>query len=278
MNTIWILAKRELKNYFSTPIAYVFIVVFLLLTGIATFYIGNFFARGQADLVPFFSFHPWLYMLFIPAISMRLWSEERKSGTIELLFTLPITTWQAICGKYLAAFIFTAISLSLTFPLWIAVNYLGSPDNGVIVAGYLGSLLMAGSFLAMGAAISALTKNQVVAFVLTLVSCLLLNLLGFPMLLDLLRPVLPNVLIETIRSFSFLTNFDTISRGLLEFRSIVFFVTLILFSLFANAVIIETKKADYYGIFKSKKIFNRKHFISCGSFIFYRESWQQCHI
>ena len=244
MNTIWILAKRELKNYFSTPIAYVFIVVFLLLTGIATFYIGNFFARGQADLVPFFSFHPWLYMLFIPAISMRLWSEERKSGTIELLFTLPITTWQAICGKYLAAFIFTAISLSLTFPLWIAVNYLGSPDNGVIVAGYLGSLLMAGSFLAMGAAISALTKNQVVAFVLTLVSCLLLNLLGFPMLLDLLRPVLPNVLIETIRSFSFLTNFDTISRGLLEFRSIVFFVTLILFSLFANAVIIETKKAD----------------------------------
>lgn len=244
MSQTWILCKRELRNYFSTPIAYVFIVVFLLLSGIATFYIGNFFARGQADLVPFFSFHPWLYMLFIPAISMRLWSEERKSGTIELLFTLPITTWQAICGKFLAAFIFTAIALSLTFPLWIVVNYLGHPDNGVILVSYFGSLLMAGGFLAIGAAISALTKNQVVAFVLTLITCLLLNLLGFPMVLDLMRPILPHVLLETFRSFSFLTNFDTISRGLLELRSVIYFATLIIFSLFANAVIIETKKAD----------------------------------
>lgn len=244
MSQTWILCKRELRNYFSTPIAYVFIVVFLVLSGIATFYIGNFFARGQADLVSFFSFHPWLYMLFIPAISMRLWSEERKSGTIELLFTLPITTWQAICGKFLAAFIFTAIALSLTFPLWIVVNYLGHPDNGVILASYFGSLLMAGGFLAIGAAISALTKNQVVAFVLSLVTCLLLNLIGFPMVLDLMRPIFPHALLETIRSFSFLTNFDTISRGLLELRSIIYFATLIMFSLFANAVIIETKKAD----------------------------------
>lgn len=244
MNNAWILCKRELRSYFYTPIAYVFIVVFLLLSGMATFYIGNFFARGQADLVPFFSFHPWLYMLFIPAISMRLWSEERKSGTVELLFTLPITTWQAICGKFLAAFIFTAVALGLTFPLWIAVNYLGNPDNGVIVASYFGSLLMAGGFLAIGAAISALTKNQVVAFVLTLVTCLLLNLIGFPMVLDLMRPLLPNVIVETVRSFSFLTNFDTISRGLVDLRSIVYFATLIMFSLFANAVIIETKKAD----------------------------------
>lgn len=244
MNKTWILCKRELMSYFSTPIAYVFIVVFLLISSLATFYIGNFFARGQADLVSFFSFHPWLYMLFIPAISMRLWSEERKSGSIELLFTLPITTWEAISGKYLAAFIFTAFTLSLTFPLWIAVNYLGHPDNGVIIAGYIGSLFMAGSFLAVGAAISALTKNQVVAFVLALMSCLLLNLLGFPMLVDQVRGMVPNLIIDTISSFSFLTNFDAISRGLLDVRSIIYFASLMLFCLFANAVIIETKKAD----------------------------------
>jgi ABC-2 type transport system permease protein len=244
MNITWILCKRELRSYFSTPIAYVFIVVFLLLSGMATFYIGNFFGRGQADLVPFFNFHPWLYMIFIPAISMRLWSEERKSGTIELLFTLPITAWQAIFGKYLAALIFTGITLALTFPLWLAVNYLGHPDNGVIIAGYMGSLLMAGAFLAIGAAISALTKNQVVAFVLTLVICLFMNLLGFSMVIDQVRGIMPDMVYETLRSFSFLTNFDTISRGLLDFRSIIYFATLIVFSLFANAVIIETKKAD----------------------------------
>lgn len=244
MNNTWTLCKRELNSYFSTPIAYVFIVVFLLMSGLATFYIGNFFQRGQADLVPFFSFHPWMYMLFIPAISMRLWSEERKSGTIELLFTLPITTWEAICGKYLAAFIFTAIALVLTFPLWIAVNYLGKPDNGVIIASYIGSLFLAGGFLAVGAAISALTKNQVVAFILTLIACLMVNLLGFPILLDQIRAWMPNMVIDVLSSFSFLTNFDTISRGLLDVRSIIYFATLIIFCLFANAVIIETKKAD----------------------------------
>ncbi len=183
-------------------------------------------------------------MLFIPAISMRLWSEERKTGTIELLFTLPITTWEAVCGKYLAAFIFSALTLALTFPLWIAVNYLGRPDNGVILAGYIGSLCMAGGFLAIGATISALTKNQVIAFVLSLLGCLTLNLIGFPMLVDQIRGWVPNLLIETISSFSFLTNFDAISRGLLDIRSIIYFATLIAFCLFANAVIIETKKAD----------------------------------
>ena len=244
MNNIWILCKRELRGYFSTPIAYVFIVVFLLLSGLSTFYIGNFLGRGQADLVAFFSFHPWLYMLFIPAISMRLWSEERKSGSIELLFTLPLSTWQVILGKYLAALLFTALSLALTCPLWFAVNYLGNPDNGVIVASYIGSFLMASSFLACGAAISALTKNQVVAFILTLLCCLLMNLAGFPMLTDFLRGWMPDLIVSTISSFSFLTNFDTISRGLLDVSGIIYFATLTMLSLFANAVIIETKKAD----------------------------------
>ena len=152
--------KRELAGYFATPVAYVFIVVFLFLTGIFTFYMGSFFERGQADLQPFFSFHPWLYLFLIPAVSMRLWAEERKSGTIELLMTLPISVTQAVIGKFLAAWAFAAVALLLTFPIWITVNYLGEPDNGTILAGYLGSLLMAGSYLAIGSCISAVTRNQ----------------------------------------------------------------------------------------------------------------------
>jgi len=244
MHNIWVLFKRELLGYFATPIAYVFIVVFLLLTGIFTFYFGNFLSRGQADLVPFFGFHPWLYAMFIPAITMRLWAEERKSGSIELLFTLPITISQAIWAKFLAGFAFTAVALALTFPLWLIVNYLGHPDNGVIMGSYCGSLLMAGGFLAIGSFISALTKNQVVAFVLTFLLCLMMNLLGYPMFIDNIRAWLPNIVVETVQNFSFLANFDTISRGLLDLRSLIYFTTLIVFFLFANAVAIENKKAD----------------------------------
>lgn len=244
MNQIWTICKRELTAYFTTPIAYVFIVVFLLLNGVFTFYFGNFLGRGQADLVAFFSFHPWIYALFIPAITMRLWAEERKSGTIELLFTLPITPWQAIWGKYLAALIFTALALVLTSPIWIAVNYLGKPDNGVIIASYLGSLAMAAGFIAIGSAVSALSKNQVVAFVLALLLCLAVDLLGFPVVMDLFNAWLPALLLDTLRSFSFLSNFDTISRGLLEVNSLVYFSTAVVFCLFVNAVIIENKKAD----------------------------------
>lgn len=244
MRNIWTLVKRELHGYFVTPVAYVFIVVFLLLNGICTFYFGDFLGRGQADLVSFFSFHPWIYAVFIPAISMRLWSEERRSGSIELLFTLPISTWQAVLGKYLAALYFAAISLAMTFPLWVVVNYLGKPDNGVIVACYIGSLFMAAGFLAIGAAVSALTKNQVISFVITLLLCLLINLLGFPIVLDFARTLLPRVLVDTIRDFSFLTNYDTISRGIIELRSVVYFASLILLGIFANAVIIENKRAD----------------------------------
>ncbi len=243
-STISTIFKREFYSYFATPIAYVFLVAFLLLTGISTFYFGNFLARGQADLVPFFSFHPWIYMVFVPALSMRLWSEERKTGTIELLLTLPITSWQAICGKFLAAYAFIAMALALTFPIWLAVNYLGKPDNGVILASYFGSLLMAGGFLSIGSCISSLTKNQVVAFIVAVLLCLLVNMLGFPLVLDQVRGWLPLQIIEALRSFSFLTNFDTISRGIIDLRSIIFFASLIIFTLFANMVVIENKKAD----------------------------------
>ena len=236
--------QRELQSYFTTPIAYVFIVIFLLLTGIFTFYFGQFFYRAQADLTPFFSFHPWIYMIFIPALTMRLWAEERKSGTIELLFTLPLTTMQIVVGKFLAAWCFTLLSLILTMPIWICVNYLGEPDNGVILASYFGSLLMTGGFLAIGACVSAVTKNQVVAFVLSVLICLLINLSGFPLVTDMLKNWLPEIIVETISSFSFISNFDVLTKGIVDLKSLCFFISLIVFSLYVNAVLIDVKKAD----------------------------------
>ncbi len=236
--------KRELRAYFATPVAYVFIVVFLFLNGIFTFYLGGFYERGQADLEPFFRFHPWLYLFLIPAISMRLWSEERRSGTIELLMTLPVSLTQAVLGKYLAAWAFSAIALGLTFPIWITVNYLGDPDNTVILAGYLGSLLMAGGFLAIGSCISALTKNQVIAFVISVVICFVFILSGFPLVLDFFRSWAPQSIVNVISSFSFLTHFQSIQKGVIDLRDLVYFTTLIGFWLYANTVTIDMKKAN----------------------------------
>jgi ABC-2 type transport system permease protein len=240
----WVLFKRELSSYFATPIAYIFIIIFLFLSGIFTFELGNFFARGQADLLPFFSFHPWLYLFLIPALAMRLWAEERKSSTIELLLTLPITVTEAVLGKFLAAWVFTAIALMLTFPMWISVNYLGNPDNAVIMAGYIGSLLMAGGFLAIGSCMSALTKNQVIAFIVTAVVCFAFILSGFPVVLDFFSGWAPQIIVETISSFSFLTHFNAISKGVIDLRDIIYFFSLIAFWLFATAILIEMKKAD----------------------------------
>jgi len=244
MQNILILFRRELGSYFTTPIAYVFIVIFLFLSGIFTFYLGNFFPRGQADLMPFFSYHPWLYLFLIPALSMRLWAEERKSGTIELLLTLPMTMGEAVVGKFLAAWAFTGIALALTFPIWITVNFLGDPDNGSIFAAYLGSLLMAGGFLAIGSCISAMTKNQVIAFIITVVVCLAFILSGFPLVLDFFSGWAPQIIIDAISGFSFLTHFNALSRGVIDIRDVIYFVTLMAFWLFANVIIIEAKKAD----------------------------------
>ncbi len=235
---------RELTGYFSTPVAYVFLVIFLAMVGAFTFYMGGFFSRGQADLQPFFNFHPWLYLFLIPSIGMRLWAEERKSGTIELLMTLPLRTIHVVLGKFLAAWAFTAIALALTFPIWISVNYLGDPDNGVIFASYFGSLLMAGAFLALVAALSALTKNQVVAFVLGAAVSFLFLMSGLDLVLGFFRGWAPQFVVEVVSSLSFLTNFQAISRGVIDLREVIFFGSMIALSLLINTAIIELKKAN----------------------------------
>ena len=243
MDNVLTLFKRELSSYFGTPIAYVFLAIFVFLSGIFAFYIGNFFERGQADLQSFFQFHPWLYLFLIPALAMRLWAEERRAGTIELLLTLPVKMGEAVVGKFLAAWAFTAIALALTFPLWLTVNFLGDPDNGVVIASYLGSLLMAGAFLAIGSCISALTRNQVIAFVVSGVVCLGFVLSGFPLVLDFVSAIAPAIVVDAVRSFSFLTHFQAISKGVVQAGDIIYFVSLIVFWLFVNAVVIEWRKA-----------------------------------
>ncbi|HRD71853.1 MAG TPA: ABC transporter permease subunit [Aquimonas sp.] len=244
MSPVQAIARRELASYFATPVAYVFIVIFLALAGALTFYMGGLYERGEADLQPFFAFHPWLYLFLVPAVSMRLWSEERKTGSIELLLTLPVSMGQAVLGKFLAAWLFVGIALLLTFPVWISVNYLGSPDNGVILASYVGSFLMAGGFLAVGACLSAASRNQVVAFILTVVVCFLLLLAGFPLVLDFARAFLPEVLVDAVAGLSFMTHFSAISKGVLDVRDILFFLLSIVFWLMASAVVIDLKKAD----------------------------------
>jgi ABC-2 type transport system permease protein len=244
MGNVGIIMRRELASYFATPLAYVFILIFLMLANGFAFYLGGFYERGQADLDPFFIFHPWLYLFLIPAISMKLWAEERNSGSIELLMTLPVSLWDAVLGKFLAAWIFTALALALTFPLWITVNYLGSPDNGAILAAYLGSLLLAGGFLAIGSCMSALTRNQVVAFILGVVVCFAFLLAGFPMVLDVFRAWAPQALVDAIASLSFLTHFESIVKGVIDVRDLLYFAMLIGFFLAATAVAVELRKAN----------------------------------
>jgi len=236
--------QRELRAYFSTPVAWVFIVIFTVMAAAFTFYLGGFYQRGIADLEPFFRFHPWLYLFLVPALSMRLWAEERKSGTIELLLTLPVTLVEAIVGKFLAAWLFLGLALLLTVPIWFSVNYLGAPDNGVILAAYIGSWLMAGAFLAIGSCISALTRNQVVAFILSVVVCFGFLLSGLPIVLEVFRGWLPQVFVDGIANLSLISHFADISRGVLDLRDLVFFLLVIGFWLSANAIVLQLRKAD----------------------------------
>jgi ABC-2 type transport system permease protein len=234
--------KREFAAYFATPLAFVFIVIFLFAMGTFTFYIGHFFENGIADLSAFFGFHPWVYLFLAPALSMRLWAEDRRNGAVELLLTLPLPPWASVVGKFLAAWAFTAVALALTFPIWITVNLLGSPDNGVILAGYIGSLLMAGGYLAIGSCISATTDNQAIAFVASVAVCFLFALAGAPLVLDFFRAFAPAAVTDAVASFGFLTHFTAIVSGVLDLRDVFFFVSLIALFLAANTAIIEMKK------------------------------------
>jgi ABC-2 type transport system permease protein len=242
MNAVWVVFRREFAAYFATPLAYVFIVIFLFTMGAFTFYIGRFYENGIADLSVFFAYHPWLYLFLVPAIAMRLWAEERRSGTMELLLTLPIPLWATVLGKFLAAWAFTGVALVLTFPIWITVNYLGSPDNGVILASYIGSFLMAGSYLAIGACISATTNNQVIAFVVSVVVCFLFTISGAPLVLDFFRAWAPLSLVTAVASFSFLTHFMSITQGVIDLRDVIFFLSLIALFLAANVVVVDLKR------------------------------------
>ena len=234
--------KRELAAYFDSPVAYVFIVIFLLLTGFFKFTFGAFFDRGEASLGAFFMWLPWLFLFLVPAVGMRLWSEERRSGTMELLLTFPITTWQAIVAKFLASWLFLGIALALTFPVWLTVNLLGDPDNGVIVAGYVGSFLLAGAYLAISSATSAMTRNQVVSFILSVVICLLLVLVGFQPVTDLVARWAAPWFVEAVAAFSVLTHFDGFQKGVLDSRDVVFFASLIGFALFVTGVVLRGQR------------------------------------
>jgi len=243
-NTISIF-KRELRGYFLTPVAYIFMILFLWLVTGLTFWFSRIYENRQADLAAFFNWMPILFILFMPAISMRLWAEERKSGTIELLMTLPVTMGQAVMGKFLAAWAFATVSIVMTFPMWVTIGYLGNPDHGTIVTGYLGSILLAGAFIAIGAFVSSMTKNQVVAFIITAFFGFVFFLIGFPPAVELMKSwFFPEVLLDTVSSLSFFTHFDGLSRGLVEARALTFFGSLIVLSLFLNAIFLDAKKAD----------------------------------
>jgi ABC-2 type transport system permease protein len=244
MRNTMIVFRREMAGYFATPLAYVFIVIFLVMAGVLTIFLGNFIGQGQADLVSFFTLHPWFYLFLIPALSMRLWAEERKSGTIELTMTLPLRLGEVVMGKFLAAWVFAGIALALTFPFWLTVNYLGNPDNGVILASYIGSWLMAGSYLAVGGFISALTRNQVIAFVVTVSVCFLFVAIGSALVIDFLQGWVSEAVLEFIRYMSFLNHFVGISKGVLDLRSIVYFISVIVLFLALNAITVDRIRSN----------------------------------
>ncbi len=244
MSAVGILFRRELGAYFATPLAYVYTTIFLMLAGVFTFYLGSFYERQQADLMAFFNFHPWLYLFLVPAVSMRLWSEDRRSGVVELLMTLPVRNFELVLGKFLAAWVFTGLALALTFPIWLTVSYLGDPDHGVILASYLGSWLMAGSFLAIGSCMSAATRNQVIAFIFTLVTCFIFIVSGFSIVLDAFSGWAPTALLDAIAALSFLTHFDAIAKGVISIRDLLYFVGMIVVWLVATSIVIDLKKAE----------------------------------
>ena len=243
MSNIWTITKRELAGYFNSPVAYVFLVIFLLMTGAFTFLIGQFMDSNQANLRAFFTWHPWLYLFLVPAVGMRLWSEERRLGTMELLLTMPISLWHCIIGKFLASWIFLTLALALTFPIWITVNYLGDPDNNVVLASYIGSFFLAGAYLSVTSMTSAFTRNQVISFILSVVICLFLILCGFPPVTDVVETIAPRWIVEFTAAFSVMPNIEQFNNGQIDSRSVIYFLSVIGFPLYATSVIIRGLRA-----------------------------------
>ena len=243
MKSVQIILRRELASYFATPLALVVILFFLVLANLFAFFFGAIFERGQADMTPFFTFLPWLYLLLCPAVSMRLWAEERRNGSIEMLLTQPITLWQAVLGKFFAAWLFVGLALALTFPLWITINYLGNPDNGAIFAAYVGSFFIAGGFLAVGSFTSAITKNQLIAFLVAAAICFVLLLAGHGMVTAWFDSWAPQWLVSSIVSLSFLAHFENIIKGLLDLRDVLYFALVSVFFLLASTVVLESRKS-----------------------------------
>ena len=237
------IAKRELVSYFESPVAYVFMVVFLTLLGFLTFLVSRFYEIGQADLRPFFFWHPWLFLILVPAAAMRLWAEERRSGTIETLFTLPVTMTEAILGKFLAAWIFIGLIIALTFPIVLTTGYLGNPDKGAIFGGYIGSLLLAGAYLAVGMLTSALTRNQVISFVISLMICLFLLLAGWPPVTNLLVNWAPDWLVNGVAAFGFMPHYEAFQKGVMDSRDFMYYLSVIVFMLFGTYVVLENRKS-----------------------------------
>lgn len=243
MRNTWIIAKRELLGYFNSPVAYVFTVIFLLLMGFFTFMMGGFFRTDEASLAAFFVWHPWLYMFLVPAVGMRLWAEERRLGTLELLFTMPVTVTQAVLGKFLAGCIFLAFALVLTLPMPITVAWLGDPDMGPIFTGYIGSLLIACTYLAVTGMTSAFTRNQVISFITSLVICLLLVLAGFPPVTNLLlKWGASGSLVDLAAYMSIIFHFDSLQRGVLDLRDILYFASIVTFCLFTTGVALKNRR------------------------------------
>ena len=245
-SNIWCVLKREWKGYFATPVAFVFIVIFLVLIGFFTFSsnLGQFFEREEASLASFFTWHPWIYLFLVPSVGMRLWSEECRQGTMELLLTMPVAPWHTILGKFLASWAFLALALLLTFPIILTTSYLGEPDYGPIACGYIGSIFLAGGYLVVSSMTSALTRNQVISFILSVVICLFLVLAGYPPVTDMLVNWAPGWLVDTVTSFSVMTHFFSFQRGVLDARDIVFFLSLIGFCLFSTSVILRSLRTN----------------------------------
>ncbi|MFN2352126.1 MAG: ABC transporter permease [Kiritimatiellia bacterium] len=236
------IARRELVSYFESPVAYVFTIVFLVLVSFITFFVSNFYEAGQADLRPFFFWHPWMFLMLVPAAAMRLWSEERRSGTLETLLTLPLTVPQAMLGKFLAAWLFLGIVILLTFPIVLTTMYLGQPDMGVVVSGYLGSLLLAGAYLAVGMFTSAITRNQVISFVLALVVCLFLLLAGWPPVTNMLVRWAPDWAVRAVAAFGFMPHYEAFQKGVLDVRNLAYFASVMVFMLCAAGLALENRK------------------------------------